>query len=86
MLFRSKKQAIDRLRDFHASLYRLRILDPSCGTGNFLYVTFDLLKEIEAEVERNLSDLGDKQVGLASELTSINPSQFLGLELNPRAR
>ncbi len=79
-------RAVRALRDFHQGLCRLRILDPACGTGNFLYVTFDLLKQVEAEVVRELADLGQRQVGLEMSGVTVNPSQFLGIELNPRAR
>ena len=34
------------IRRFHARLCTLRILDPACGTGNFLYVTMELMKRL----------------------------------------
>jgi hypothetical protein len=39
-------------------LARLRVLDPACGTGNFLYVTLEHLKRLEAEVLELLRELG----------------------------
>ncbi len=72
--------------DFHASLCQVRVLDPACGTGNFLYVTLELMKRLEGEVLDLLSDLqpgeGDR---LAVAGASVDPHQFLGLEKNPRA-
>jgi hypothetical protein len=64
---------------FHARLLALRILDPACGTGNFLYVAMELLLRLEGEVLTLLADLGARAV------PGIAPKQFLGLELNPRA-
>lgn len=81
-----REAATKVLREFHAGLCKLRILDPACGSGNFLYVSFALLKEIEDEVLREIADLGDTGVRLELENLSVNPSQFLGLEANPRAR
>jgi len=39
------EDAIAEIRAFHRRLCALRILDPACGSGNFLYVTFELLKQ-----------------------------------------
>ena len=38
------KDAIATVRDFHGKLCETRILDPACGTGNFLYVSLELLR------------------------------------------
>ncbi len=42
---RFRKQALDRLRDFHDELRAIRVLDPACGSGNFLYVALSVLKD-----------------------------------------
>lgn len=78
--------AADVLTKFHAKLCKVKVLDPACGSGNFLYVSFALLKELEAEVLRELADLGQASGRLDLESVSVNPSQFLGIEKNPRAR
>ena len=74
--------AVRLAREFHESLRRIRILDPACGTGNFLYVALELLKRLEGEVLETLIDLGEPD---RLNLTVIEPDQFLGLELNSRA-
>jgi very-short-patch-repair endonuclease len=77
-----RKKAEQEIQDFLAELRQVRILDPACGTGNFLYVTLDLLKGLEQEAIARLVDIvGEVQLGLEQ----INPSQFLGIEINPRA-
>jgi len=78
-------KAIAEIRAFHTRLCRLRILDPACGSGNFLYVTLEHLKRLEGEVLDTLQALGDAQGMLEMETVAVNPQQFLGLELNPRA-
>ena len=74
------------LRDFHARLCAVRVLDPACGTGNFLYVPMEMMKRLEGEVLDALANLapgeGDR---LALAGASVDPHQFLGLEKNPRA-
>ena len=81
-----KRKAVAVIRRFHDQLVHTRVLDPACGSGNFLYVTLDLFKEIEAEVLRELADLGEKQTALEMQGVLVNPGQFLGIEINPRAR
>ncbi|MGA1799279.1 DNA methyltransferase [Sphingomonas sp. 4RDLI-65] len=70
---------------FHGKLAGTRVLDPACGTGNFLYVAMARMKELEGEVLDLLVDLGDDQY--LAELTghTITPENFLGIEINPRA-
>ncbi|GGS15579.1 class I SAM-dependent DNA methyltransferase [Deinococcus knuensis] len=65
---------------FLSKLQQQRVLDPACGTGNFLYVSMELVKRLEAEVIETLIGLGGMP-----PLTDVSPEQFLGLELNPRA-
>jgi hypothetical protein len=88
-LARTKLEAaIEKFKAFHVELCHLRVLDPACGSGNFLVVTFDLFKQLEAEVIQRLRDLGENQVGAALNVkgATVTPAQFLGIEKNPRAR
>ena len=74
---------------FHRRLCSLRVLDPACGSGNFLYVTLAHFKILEGEVldayERfgggRRTERGPRGIGAET----VDPHQFLGLELNPRA-
>jgi SAM-dependent methyltransferase len=76
--------AIKTVQAFHDTLCETRVLDPACGTGNFLYVSLELMKRLEGEVLEALNDLGGQEA-LAYESHTVDPHQFLGLELNPRA-
>ena len=81
-----EREALGTVRRFHQKLCSLRVLDPACGSGNFLYVTLEHLKRLEGEVLEALADLsGDDQLGLELQGVSVTPEQFLGLEVNPRA-
>lgn len=79
------KGAAAEVEVFHERLCNTRVLDPACGTGNFLYVSLELIKRLEGEVLEALLDLGGQEAlrGLGSH--SVDPHQFLGLEVNPRA-
>ncbi len=81
---KKEKEAIEEVRRFHQALCDTRVLDPACGTGNFLYVAMAKMKELEGEVLDALLDLGGEEA-LALEKTVIDPHQFLGIEVNPRA-
>lgn len=72
------------VRAFHHQLCSVRVLDPACGSGNFLYVALEHLKRLEGEIFDTLGQLGDAlPLDLASE--TVDPHQFLGIEVNPRA-
>lgn len=75
------------LKAFHNRLLALRILDPACGTGNFLYVAMDTLKRLESEVLAELAAIqGGDQDLLHFEGARISPEQFLGIEIKPWAK
>jgi hypothetical protein len=79
------KGAVAEVRAFQNRLCGVRVLDPACGSGNFLYVTLEHLKRLEGEVLNQLEELGEKQVRLEVAGLTVDPHQFLGLEINPRA-
>ena len=79
------EKAIDEVATFHQRLAALRILDPACGSGNFLYVTLEHLKRLEGEVLNTLQELGEGQMRLEMSGVTVSPQQFLGIEVNPRA-
>jgi len=72
------------LEGFLRELREIRVLDPACGSGNFLYVTLDLLKTLEQEVLNYLGAV-TRQDQLRLDFEQVSPAQFLGIELNPRA-
>jgi hypothetical protein len=80
---RGQREAIKELQTFLDHLCTLKILDPACGSGNFLYVTMEHMKRLEGEVLDLLLALGQERLELEGH--SVHPSQFLGIELNPRA-
>ena len=79
-----KDKALNRLRAFHAELCELRVLDPACGTGNFLYVAMERMKRLEGEIVDYIEELGGEAT-LEFQGHTVDPHQFLGIELNPQA-
>ena len=64
------------ITDFLDKLHRLKVLDPACGSGNFLYVAMQQLKELEKEVVAFAGSVG------APGFQLIGPRQFYGLEVS----
>ena len=79
------EQAVATLRRFHHDLCQVKVLDPACGSGNFLYVTLEHLKRLEGEVLDQLAALTGGQQKLETEGLTVDPHQLLGIEVNPRA-
>ncbi|WP_299829397.1 DNA methyltransferase [uncultured Roseobacter sp.] len=78
-------EALREVHAFHAKLCDTRILDPACGSGNFLYVALEMMKRLEGEVTTLLEELGEDQSSLGLSGLTVDPHQFLGIELNPWA-
>jgi hypothetical protein len=79
------EDARQTIRDFLAKLCNTTVLDPACGSGNFLYVTMEHMKRLEGEARDLLRELGENQQLLERAGLTVDPHQFLGLEINPRA-
>jgi SAM-dependent methyltransferase len=78
-------EAAAQVRDFHRRLCGIRVLDPACGSGNFLYVALEHLKRLEGEVLNTLDSFGQTHLDLEAETLTVDPHQLLGIEINPRA-
>jgi SAM-dependent methyltransferase len=71
-------------RIFRAFLERLRairVLDPACGSGNFLYISLQLLKDLESEALQ----WGSLVLQMPQEFPQVGPQNLLGIEINPFA-
>jgi hypothetical protein len=62
---------------FHERLATIRILDPACGSGNFLYVSLALLKALEKEVVAFAA-----VHGVDGMVPRVHPRQLFGIETN----
>ena len=74
----------DPRRVFTAFLDQLRstiVLDPACGSGSFLYVVLQLLKDLE----RDAISWGSLILQLPQEFPQVGPHNLLGIEINPYA-
>ncbi len=77
---RLRSQAERLLRDFLDRLRRFTVLDPACGSGNFLYLALRALKDLEHRVQ-----LEAEAMGLPRAFPEIGPANVKGIEINPYA-
>lgn len=75
--------AYKTVREFLFKLCNTIVLDPACGSGNFLYVALEHMKRIEGEILDTLRTLDPGQT--QKEIMTVDPHQFHGIEVNPRA-
>ena len=80
-LRKAKSEAESLLHRFLERLRSVRILDPACGSGNFLYVALLRLKDLEKEA----AVIFPGQNGLNTFLPGVGPWQLHGIELNAYA-
>jgi type II restriction/modification system DNA methylase subunit YeeA len=68
------------LEAFSDELAAVRVLDPACGSGNFLYVTLRELLDLEKKAILMAQDLGT-----GGYRPRVSPAQLHGIEINPYA-
>jgi SAM-dependent methyltransferase len=77
---------IAELNSLQLELQNYRVLDPACGSGNFLYIAYQELKEIEKLLldkisSRRRSETGKQQM----QMGLVTTLQFYGMDINPFA-
>jgi hypothetical protein len=70
-----------KLEDFHQRLGKLTFLDPACGCGNFLVITYRELRLLELEVLRELRADEIQGVFDISNIIWVDIGQFYGIEI-----
>jgi len=78
---RARESATKRFQVFIDRLRGVTVLDPACGSGNFLYVTLQALKDLEREVILWAS----KTLKVAQEMPQVGPQAVRGIERNAYA-
>ena len=73
-------KAQELLRGFIERLRNFRVLDPACGSGNFLYLSLLALKDME-----HRANLEAEALGCTREFPVVGPESVMGIELNPYA-
>lgn len=77
--FESIKSNKNKLPEFHKKLSTLKFLDPACGCGNFLVITYRELRLLELEILRELYKSGQRVTDIGN-IIWLNVDQFYGIE------
>ena len=77
--FEKVKSNSNKLKEFHHKLSTLKFLDPACGSGNFLIITYRELRLLEIDILRELFKKGEQVLDVSSILW-LDVDQFYGIE------
>jgi len=77
-----KTNRIGDLKNILAELASIQVLDPACGSGNFLYIAYRIMKRLEAEVLAKIYEEHKKHAAAIGTLSRISPHQFYGIDNN----
>src|SRR5574344_460010 len=77
--FERVKDNKNKLPEFHKKLSTLKFLDPACGCGNFLVITYRELRLLELDILRELYKTGQRVTDIGNILW-LNVDQFYGIE------
>ncbi len=79
-------KTLKRLGELRERLHNFRVLDPACGSGNFLYIAYRELKRLEARiVERINTEFPSRAEPDQRQLSFLSAQNFFGYDINPLA-
>ena len=76
----ARRQLLDLRERILQRIRNTTVLDPACGSGNFLYVSLQMLMDLEKEVIQH-----SLWAGLQLPAPEVHPRQMYGIELDPIA-
>ena len=77
---RRRKKAQQLLNEFLGRLRKFKVLDPACGSGNFLYLALHALKDIEHQIQ-----IEAEEMGLKRGFPEVGPANVKGIETSAYA-
>ncbi len=75
---------IGELNTLQLELQQYKVLDPACGSGNFLYVAYQELKRIEQLLIEKIANRR-RSASEQLQISFVTPKQFYGMDINPFA-
>ena len=88
---KNKYKTFNALLQMHTELTQYKVLDPACGSGNFLFIAYKEMKLLEKEIFKHLKTLatqhGDNEKIIQHKLNNgmVTTKQFYGIDKNPTA-
>lgn len=81
----ARAKTLADMKQMRKEIAEFRVLDPACGSGNFLYVAFRELKRIEMELLNKIHTEFPKSAGEIGTQSIVSIKQFHGMDYNPFA-
>jgi len=78
-------RTLKELRDLLLRMQHYTVLDPACGSGNFLYIAYRELKSLEARILERIAALSERVDPAQRVLSFVTARQFFGLDISPFA-
>ena len=78
-------KTLKRLRELLQRLHHFRVLDPACGCGNFLYLSYRELKRLEARIYERMAEFSREAEPGQMRLSFLSAQNFYGLDILPFA-
>ncbi|MEP6489317.1 N-6 DNA methylase [Microcoleus vaginatus GB2-A3] len=82
--WRERIEAANTLKDLLAlrlELLDFKVLDPACGSGNFLYVAYRELKRLEAQLLTKIHENFSRAANAIGTMSLVKTSQFYGIDI-----
>ncbi len=77
-----KATSVRRLNELLHRMHDFTVLDPACGSGNFLYVAYREMKRLEARLFERLAELSKKNGSAQRRFGFVTASNFYGMDIN----
>tara|TARA_R110002051_G_scaffold294233_2_gene359448 strand:- start:166 stop:2829 length:2664 start_codon:yes stop_codon:yes gene_type:complete len=71
-----------KLQDLLSKLRKLKVLDPGCGSGNFLYIAYREMKRLEMEILDKVHSNFPSKAKIVGSSSLVNVKQFYGMDIN----
>jgi SAM-dependent methyltransferase len=78
-------KTMGRLNELLHRMHNFTVLDPACGSGNFLYIAYRELKRLEARIIERLTELSKKLAAKQRVIGFVTAANFFGMDINPFA-
>ncbi|WP_171030690.1 class I SAM-dependent DNA methyltransferase [Lactobacillus delbrueckii] len=75
--FENARGNVDRLNELYARIGKIKFMDPACGSGNFLIITYKELRQLEIDILKELNNMGTSTM----YIPSVTLDQFYGIEI-----
>jgi type II restriction/modification system DNA methylase subunit YeeA len=78
-------KTVKRLKELLQRIHHFTVLDPACGSGNFLYIAYRELKRLEVRLHERLQEMSAKVDPAQLVFGFVTASNFFGLDIIPFA-